>query len=128
MQEIPAALVIDKGFIKNIFKEVLKEAVEDILEKKLESFKKEMVAVSSDELLKTPVWTKDEITAYANISESTLWTWQRKYDDFPKQLGGKVSGRAKAKWNRDEMLKFFARHPEIATTAKKDLRNLGIKG
>jgi len=113
--------------IKQIAIKAVKDAVKEVIEPVLRDFKTEIVSTSADEILKRPTWTKKEIMAYTGRSKSWIGKTMRKYPDFPKKLNPENDNNAAA-WDRDEMLKFFARHPEIPTTAKKDLGNLGIKG
>jgi len=107
--------------IQRAVEQSLEKAVDKVLKKVLDEFKAEMVSAKKDELLKKPVWTKEEIMLYTGMSRSWVESLHRKYKDFPKKKNQNDYG--KAVWERDEMLKFFARHPEIPTTAKKDLKD-----
>ncbi|AZV46876.1 hypothetical protein C3L23_06190 [Nautilia sp. PV-1] len=99
--------------IKQIAIKAVRDAIKEVIEPVLKEFKAEMVATSKDELMKKPVWTKKEIMAYTSKKSSWVNQLSKKYPDFPKKLN--PDDKNTAIWDRDELLKFFARHPEIPT-------------
>ena len=57
-----------------------------------------------------------------DASRSKSWVDRlNRYKDFPKKLNH--SNNDTAYWDRDEILRFFARHPKIPTTAQKYLKD-----
>ncbi len=98
--------------IKEAVRNSLKDVVEEVVKPVLAEFKSEIVANTKDKLLQKPRWNKNDIALYAG-GKSKTWVYNltKKYSDFPKKLN--FNGYSKAVWDRDEVLKFFARHPEI---------------
>ena len=106
--------------IKDLVYKAVKEAVKEIVEPVLEGFKSEMIVASQEEVLKKQIWTKKDIMVFTSRSKSWVDRLNR-YKDFPKKLNH--SNNDTAYWDRDEILRFFARHSEIPTTAQKYLKD-----
>ena len=103
--------------IKSTVEEAVKNAVEKVVKPVLREFKSEVVAAKYDELLQKPIWTKKDIMAFTDRSKAWVDRLPKRYEDFPKKKT--QNDNDKAYWDRDEILTFFVRHPEIPTTAEK---------
>ena len=96
--------------IKSVVEEAVKDAVEKIVKPVLKEFKTEVVVMSQDSLMQENLWTKKDICKFARCGETTFFKKYRNHKDFPKPLD---TGENKLKFNKIEVLKFFARHPEF---------------
>ena len=108
--------------VKEVVKRELKEALREVFEPILKEFKVEMVSTAKDKLLKKPRWDTNDVCLYANISKTKLFYYRTKTykDDFPKPLEIKMK---KNIWDRDEILAFFARHPELSGRGANEYSN-----
>ena len=103
--------------IKEVVDKAVRQAVKDVIELILREFKREIIAETQDEVLKKQIWTKQDIMIFTDRSKSWVNNLPKNYKDFPKKKT--QTDNDKAYWERDELLAFFARHPEIPTTAYK---------
>ena len=107
--------------IKKVVNRAVRQAVKEVIEPVLREFKSEIVAETQDEVLRKQIWTKKDIMTFTNRSKAWVDRLPKRYEDFPKKKTQTDNDRAY--WERDEILAFFARHPEIPTTAYKYVKD-----